>query len=264
MLRRGFIVYLYSCNFAIEAVFDRWKRCLLVNMPFYLAVLLKSQISKRHLSHEFGLKMFASVNKKVLLCSRKRHTALCVASTHYAVLVGVPPPPPGTWPGWALTPKSGWEGPLPRSGKGVLPCQVWMGGATHFPGLDQGYPLPRSGWRRGYSIPGLGGVPPSSPRVPLDPDLGWKYPPSWPEMGVPPIQTWEGVPPCPHLGGGYPRSGRIGLPPVCKDGAPRTRKDGGTLPFGRMGVPPVSQMGYPPASAGGKYMVLVAYYDSKL
>ena len=48
-------------------------------------------------------------NKKVLLCEHKRHTARCVTSTRYAVLVGGTPT---------------WEGGTPLPGKVVPPQKV--------------------------------------------------------------------------------------------------------------------------------------------
>ena len=79
-------------------------------------------------------------NKEVLLRERKMHTARHVASTHYAVLVGVPPHP-GTWPGRGV---GGRLNPFPGPGRGVPPSQVQTAGGTPFLVQAGGYPLPRS------------------------------------------------------------------------------------------------------------------------
>ena len=129
-------------------------------------------------------------NKTVLLRERKTHTARCVASTHYAVPVGVPPCP-GAWPGWGGGyPIPGVDGGyhLPRSWQGVPPSQVWMRGvSTHFPGLDEGVP-PSQVWMGGTHFPGL--------------DRGY-----------------------PHWLDGVPLSGRIGVPPLGRLGLPPTPTD---------------------------------------
>ena len=128
--------------------------------------------------------------KKVLLRERKRHTARRVASTHYAVPVGGTSPLSWdlTWTVGYLLPRPGWgrRVPHPRSGYG--------GRGTPFPGLDGGYPLPRSGWR---DTPFLGqGTPPSRPGRGTPPPLGrMGYPPVG-GMGVPPpqlVEMWTGT-----------------------------------------------------------------------
>ena len=74
-----------------------------------------------------------SINKKVLLRERKRHTArrVAVASVCYSGggLLRVPPPPgPGmgypptrTWDGVLPYPDLGWDTPLPGPGMGYPP-----------------------------------------------------------------------------------------------------------------------------------------------
>ena len=102
-------------------------------------------------------------NKKVLLCECKRHTACCIASTCYAVLVGVPPilgsdldggypcpPPPPPTMGSDL-------------GRGYPP--------TPCLDLGRGTPCP-------HSLPG--------------PEKGYPpCPPTWIWEGVPLTWTWE-------------------------------------------------------------------------
>ena len=155
--------------------------------------------------------------KKVLLRERKRHTARHIASTCYAVLVGIPPPP-----SWDLT----WMGGVPPSQVqaggtpyqvqvGALPRSRW-GGGTPFAGLDaggtpsqvqvRGVPLPRSGQ----------GVPPSQVQgVPL-PRAGWGVP--HPADRGYPTWTWEGGTPHLDLRRGYTPLGSMGYPTPRKCG----------------------------------------------
>ena len=109
-----------------------------------------------------------SLNKKVLLRERKRHTARCALSTPYVVLPGYPSQQgtPPSWPG---------GGYLTR-----VPPLSWPGWGVP----DQGTParVPPPSW------PGQGGtltrVPPC--RVPWLDLAGYPPPPGW---------TWQGTPP---------------------------------------------------------------------
>ena len=158
-----------------------------------------------------------SVNKKVLLRERKRHTARRIATTRCAALSnpdlvwgGCGYPVPG--PGWGY-PVSGLGGypvpgpggvPSPRSG-GVPQSQVWggtpsqvrgepipgLGDTPSRPGQGEGCTLGTSLLRPGmeYPLPGPGmGYPPYL-------DLGWGTPPTW---------TWDVVPPLPRPEMGTP------------------------------------------------------------
>ena len=106
----------------------------------------------------------------LLLRECKRHTALHVASAHFA----------------------GWDGGggLPHAVlDGGHPIQSWMGG---YPILLMGVLPP------GTSIPGLDrGVPHSAdggvPQVCPHPYLGWGTPHPDLGWGTPPIQNWDGV-----------------------------------------------------------------------
>ena len=93
------------------------------------------------------------VNKKVLLCERKRHTACRVASARYAD------------PSGGGTPSQVWGGTLSQ-----------VQGGYPIPGLG-GLPHPRS-W--GYPIPGLGGYPIPDPwgTPPPSSRPGWGNPPT--------------------------------------------------------------------------------------
>ena len=101
-----------------------------------------------------------TLNKKVLLRERKRHTVRHVASARYA-MGGYPVP--------------GLRGGTPSQVWGGTPSQVWGGGTLS---QVQGVPRHRS---RHYPIQTWG-----VPKVP---------PPAGPGMGYPPSQTWDGVPP---------------------------------------------------------------------
>ena len=108
-----------------------------------------------------------ALNKKILLHERKRHTTHCVASTHYAVPVGVPP---------ILT----WDG--------ITPCPDLRWGYTPLSWPEMGYP-PVLTWD---------GVPPI---LTLD---GFTLHKSWPGMEVSPLplarQQYTSPPHCPHRG----------------------------------------------------------------
>ena len=130
------------------------------------------------------------VNKKVLLCERKRHTTRRVVSTPSVVLPGYPPPsrvPPHpdlaggcTWPGyppgrvppsppsWPGRGGGTWPGYPPSQGTppaGYPPILTWLGGGTwpgYPPRLDlAGYP-PTAPWHSGKCCKALWdmGTPP--------------------------------------------------------------------------------------------------------
>ena len=102
------------------------------------------------------------VNKTVLLCERKRHTARHLASTPSVVLIG----------GGVPHPRSRWGVPHPRS-KRRVPRSRWE---VPHPRSRQGVPHPRSRW--GDPIPGGTKGTPCL-------DLA-RVPPTHPVMGHPP------------------------------------------------------------------------------
>ena len=99
-----------------------------------------------------GPKLSSSVNiilnKKVLLCERKRHTACHVASTPYVVLPGYPPPgrvPPGQgtpqagYPPGQGTPLAGYPpAGSPRAGYPPTRVPSWLDLAGYLPQLPHG------------------------------------------------------------------------------------------------------------------------------
>ena len=91
-----------------------------------------------------------TINKKVLLRERKRHTARRVASTPYVVLTGYPPP------------------------AGYPPILTWPGGVPTWVPLRAGYPLA-----------GPGRVPPPPPQVSAPWHSGKCCKALW-DMGTPP------------------------------------------------------------------------------
>ena len=124
-----------------------------------------------------------SLNKKVLLRERKRHTARCVANTPYVVLTGYPPggypvrytPPPGGsgYPPGGGGGGGGGTGGGTRSGTGGVRVPPW------------GYPVR---YPRGVRVPPRG-VPGQVP--PLG---GSGYPPGGTQSGTPPGGTRSGTP----------------------------------------------------------------------
>ena len=107
---------------------------------------------------------FRAKNKKVL-CERKRHTARCIASTRYAVLIGgIPHPVLARW----------YPIPVLSSGRGVS-TPVLVGGIPH--------PVLHWGWE--YPIAVLaGGIPPGT-WVPPSSGTGWDIPLSRTGWGIP-------------------------------------------------------------------------------
>ena len=173
------------------------------------------------------------INKKVLLCERKRHTARPVASTCCAVPVRVSTHPDlgpdlscpdlgwGTSPSWdGVPPVLTWDGVPYLADRGVPPS---------FPTLDT---LILLNW---------GGVSPI-----LTWDLTWMggYPLSWPWMGYLPILGWGT--PCPDLGWGTLSGWQGGTPFLPNRGYPHPSQLGRVPPCWEGRCTPVSQIGYPP------------------
>ena len=80
-----------------------------------------------HIFQLKSVKMFK--NKKVLLRERKRHTARCVASKHYAVAVGRG----GTYPGGGGGTYSGGGVPALVRGVPTLVGGTYSGGGQYLP-----------------------------------------------------------------------------------------------------------------------------------
>ena len=138
------------------------------------------------------LSNISSINKKVLLRERKRHTTRRVESTHSVVLTGYPPHPdlaqwggglpypsiPPSWPGWGV-PYLGTPGrvPLPQQGTtlaGYPPAGYPLAG--YYP--PAGYPHPRQGSPPGCTWQGTPlSVCPMEFWVMLQSIMGYGYPP---------------------------------------------------------------------------------------
>ena len=172
---------------------------------------------------------------------RKRHTARRVASTRYAVPVGISPPP--AFRSQVRTGKGGVPPFHVRMGGGY-PIQSWWGVGYPIPGQDGvGYPI--ESWQGVSQSSLVGWVPPVKKNGGSAPSSGWGTPIS--QMWVPlstrwgysPI-SWMGVPLCWLDGGTHSWSARWGvphqldgvLPPHQPDGVPPCWLDGGTPPPG--------------------------------
>ena len=125
--------------------------------------------------------IYLFVNKKVLLCERKRHTASRVASARYAALCnggartwGTPSLTWGTPPGHGVSPP--WHG---------VPPQTWG-----TPQPEMGYPLPRP--EMGSPLPRPEMEYPPRPGMGYSPypDLRWGTPLPRPGTGYPPPLQW--------------------------------------------------------------------------